>query len=389
MGRSSELGILRGWDLPRARPTSPYALVQTSARHFLATVPLFNFAIFALLRHRVKVCFPGEPSINPKIMSIKTGIIGAAGYTAGELIRLLLHHPEVELTLLHSNSQAGKPVAEVHDDLLGETDLAFTDQVATTDLDVLFFCSGHGHTQPFLAQHQIPATVKLIDLSNEFRLAGDHGFRYGLPELQRDAIREATRIANPGCFATCIQLALLPLAAAGQLQDEVHITAITGSTGAGQKPGATTHFSWRNNNLSVYKAFTHQHLPEIDRSLKQLQAGFTHDLNFVPLRGDFARGIIASVYLNSDLSAAEARQLFADYYGPHPFTHVTDANPHLKQVVNTNKGLVHVAKHGKKLHLISLIDNLLKGASGQAVQNLNLMFGLPETTGLGLKAMAF
>ncbi len=323
-------------------------------------------------------------------MSIKTAIIGAAGYTAGELIRLLLNHPEVELKLLHSNSQAGKPVTAVHDDLIGETDLSFTDQVDTTGLDLLFFCSGHGNTQPFLDQHHISRDVSLIDLSNEFRLKAEgNDFLYGLPELQRDAIRKADRIANPGCFATSIQLALLPLAAAGKLTDEVHVTAITGSTGAGQRPSATTHFSWRNNNISAYKAFTHQHIPEITQSLVQLQSDFDKGLNFVPLRGDFARGILASVYVKSDLDESEARQLYADYYADHPFTHVADANPHLKQVVNTNKGVVHVSKHGDKLHMISMIDNLLKGASGQAVQNMNLMFGLEETMGLKLKAVAF
>jgi N-acetyl-gamma-glutamyl-phosphate reductase len=323
-------------------------------------------------------------------MSIKTGIIGAAGYTAGELIRLLLRHPEVSLRLLHSRSQAGQPVAHIHDDLLGETDLVFTDQVHTTDLDLLFFCGGHGRTRPFLAEHDIPASVRLIDLSNEFRLQSEaHSFVYGLPEWQREAIRGAQQVANPGCFATCIQLALLPLAAAGRLDREVHITAVTGSTGAGQGLSATSHFSWRNNNLSVYKAFTHQHLPEIRQSLTQLQPGFGHALNFVPIRGDFARGILASVYLPSDLSESEARALYGAYYAHHPFTHLAPQNPHLKQVVNSNKGLVHVAKHGDKLHLVSMIDNLLKGASGQAVQNLNLMFGLPEDAGLRLKAVAF
>jgi N-acetyl-gamma-glutamyl-phosphate reductase len=321
---------------------------------------------------------------------IKIGIIGAAGYTAGELIRLLLHHPKAELVLLHSSSQAGKAVAEVHDDLAGDTDLWFTDRVETQDIDLLFFCGGHGKTQPFLAAHPLPGSLCLIDLSNEFRLEGPaHQFIYGLPELQREAISKASHVANPGCFATCIQLALLPLAAANELKDEVHITGITGSTGAGQGLSGTSHFSWRNNNLSVYKAFSHQHLPEIGQSLDKLQPGFGHALNFVPLRGDFTRGILASVYLRSDLSESAAKALFQDYYATHPFTHLVEANPHLKQVVNTNKGLVHVAKHGDKLHLISLIDNLLKGASGQAVQNMNLMFGLDEQLGLGLKAAAF
>ncbi len=323
-------------------------------------------------------------------MAIKVGIIGAAGYTAGELIRLLIHHPEIELRLLHSHSQAGRMVAEVHDDLWGDTDLHFTDQVNSVGLDVLFFCGGHGKTQPFLSEHEIPSEVRLIDLSNEFRLHGPgHNFLYGLPEWQREHLMQARNIANPGCFATCIQLALLPLAKAGELNHEVHVTAITGSTGAGQRPSSTTHFSWRNNNLSVYKAFQHQHLPEIRQSLGGLQANALPQINFVPLRGDFARGIIASVYLDSDLSLDEAVKTYQDFYHDHPFTFVTEINPHLKQVVNTNKALVYLAKYEGKLHVISMIDNLLKGASGQAVQNMNLMFGFPEDMGLRLKAMAF
>lgn len=330
-----------------------------------------------------------SPSANSFSM-IKTGIIGAAGYTAGELIRLLVHHPTVELRLLYSQSQAGKPVASVHEDLAGDTELVFTNEVGTEELDLLFFCGGHGKTQPFMAAHDLPDDLCLIDLSNEFRLrAPSHDFLYGLPEVHRDLIRQASHIANPGCFATCIQLALLPLAAAGELQDEVHITALTGSTGAGQGLSPTSHFSWRNNNLSVYKAFTHQHLPEIRQSLVQLQPDFAQELNFVPMRGDFTRGILASVYLNSSLSESAAQALFQRYYAPHPFTHVVEKNPHLKQVVNTNKGLVHVAKYGDKLHIVSMIDNLLKGASGQAVQNMNLMFGLEEDAGLRLKAAAF
>ena len=321
---------------------------------------------------------------------IKIGIIGAAGYTAGELIRLLLRHPKAELVLLHSSSQVGKPVASVHDDLAGETDLHFTDQVNAPELDLLFFCGGHGKTKPFLAAYTLPEDLCLIDLSNEFRLqAPDHDFVYGLPELQREAIRKAQHVANPGCFATCIQLALLPLADAGELKNEVHITAITGSTGAGQGLSPTSHFSWRNNNLSVYKAFDHQHIPEIEQSLAQLQPSFGHPLNFVPLRGDFTRGILASVYLRSELSGQAARDLYAEYYAEEPFTHLVATNPHLKQVVNTNKGLVQVEKHRDKLHVVSVIDNLLKGASGQAVQNMNLMFGLEENLGLGLKAAAF
>ena len=291
---------------------------------------------------------------------IKTGIIGAAGYTAGELIRILIRHPEVEIVFAQSNSQAGKKVYEVHEDLVGEMELEFVKE------------------------------VKIIDLSRDFRLkSSEHNFIYGLPELNREEIKATSRLANPGCFATCIQLGLLPLAANGKLNGEVHIHAITGSTGAGQSPRATTHFSWRNNNLSIYKAFTHQHLGEIKRSLVQLQPGFDKNLNFLPLRGDFPRGIFASLYTQTDLSAEDVKALYQDYYQPHPFTIVTDKNPYLKQVVNTNKALVHVEKHEDKVLIISMIDNLLKGASGQAVQNMNLVFGLPETMGLQLKALAF
>jgi N-acetyl-gamma-glutamyl-phosphate reductase len=319
----------------------------------------------------------------------KVGIIGGAGYTAGELLRLLLHHPAVDIAFVHSESQAGKALWEVHGDLLGETDLFFTNEI-NPDIDALFSCAGHGKTKPFLQAHSFGPELKIIDLSRDFRLLSpEHDFVYGLPELNREAIRQTRHLANPGCFATCIQLALLPLAQAGELKDEVHVHAITGSTGAGQKPLATTHFSWRNNNLSIYKAFSHQHLDEIRQSLGQLQPGFAHAVNFLPLRGDFSRGIYASAYLHSELSESEAIGLFEAYYADHPFTHVSPVNPHLKQVVNTNKALVHVEKHGDKLLIISMIDNLLKGASGQAVQNFNLMSGIEETTGLHLKAMAF
>jgi N-acetyl-gamma-glutamyl-phosphate reductase len=321
---------------------------------------------------------------------INIGIIGAAGYTAGELIRLLLHHPEANLMLLHSSSQAGQPAANIHDDLAGETDLVFTDQVALAGLDLLFFCSGHGRTEPFLATHNVPDSLCIIDLSHGYRIQdAAHDFVYGLPELQREVIRKAQRVANPGCFATCIQLALLPLADAGELKEEVHVTAITGSTGAGQGLSATSHFSWRSSNLSVYKPFAHQHLAEITQSMHQLQPTFDHAINFVPMRGDFTRGILASVYLRSELSAKEAGDLYQEYYADAPFTHMASRNPHLKQVVNTNKALVHIEQHDDKLHLISVIDNLLKGASGQAVQNMNLMFGLEEDCGLRLKASAF
>ena len=319
----------------------------------------------------------------------KIGIVGGAGYTAGELTRILLRHPDCEIAWIHSNSHAEQPVYQVHTDLIGETDLIFTNQI-DTDIDALFLCSGHGKSKSFLENNPFPENVKIIDLSSDFRLKAEgNDFVYGLPELNREAITQSSKIANPGCFATCIQLGLLPLAAAGQLQDEVHIHAITGSTGAGQKPLSTTHFSWRNNNMSIYKAFSHQHLGEINQSLKQLQEDFTHEVNFLPLRGDFPRGIYASLYIKSDLSEAAAKMLYQNYYQDHPFTVVSEFNPHLKQVVNTNKGVVFVEKHGNKLLIISMIDNLLKGASGQAVQNMNLMLGLSEKAGLDLKALAF
>ncbi|MEL6253613.1 MAG: N-acetyl-gamma-glutamyl-phosphate reductase [Bacteroidota bacterium] len=320
---------------------------------------------------------------------IKTGIIGAAGYTAGELIRILIRHPEVEIVFAQSNSQAGKKIFEVHEDLVGEIELEFVKELST-DVEVLFICSGHGKAKPIMESHNFGEEVKIIDLSRDFRLkSSEHNFIYGLPELNRNEIKETSRLANPGCFATCIQLGLLPLAASGKLNEEVHIHAITGSTGAGQNPVATTHFSWRNNNLSIYKAFNHQHLGEIHQSLAQLQKGFDKDLNFLPMRGDYPRGIYASMYLKSDLSLEEAEEMYQKYYASHPFTHLTPKNPHLKQVVNTNKALIHVEKHGEKLLIISMIDNLLKGASGQAVQNMNLMFGLEETLGLQLKALVF
>ncbi|MDH5604948.1 MAG: N-acetyl-gamma-glutamyl-phosphate reductase [Cyclobacteriaceae bacterium] len=320
---------------------------------------------------------------------IKAGIIGGAGYTAGELLRILVHHPGVEVTYVHSSSQAGKAVSDLHKDLIGETDLVFAGEVRF-ETDVLFLCSGHGESKAFLEAHEVPGTVKIIDLSTDYREEdGTHDFVYGLPELQREKIARAGKVANPGCFATCIQLGLLPLAEKGLLKDEVHIHAITGSTGAGVKPTAFTHFSWRDSNISVYKAFNHQHLTEIGQSLRQLQPGFSHPLNFIPVRGDFTRGIFASLYTRFEGSLEEAFEGYESYYRDHPFTHVIRQNPELKQVVNTNKGLVSLEKHGEKLLIISIIDNLLKGASGQAVQNMNLMFGLEETTGLLLKGSAF
>jgi N-acetyl-gamma-glutamyl-phosphate reductase len=324
---------------------------------------------------------------------VKAGIIGGAGYTGGELLRILIHHPQVDIRFVHSNSNAGNPVHKVHTDLFGDTDLVFTGELSQ-DIDVLFLCVGHGDARKFLDSHPFAAHVKIIDLSQDFRLEskseiGYRKFVYGLPEFQRDAIKNAHDIANPGCFATCLQLGLLPLAAAGQLNEEVHIAATTGSTGAGQSLTATSHFSWRNNNLSVYKAFDHQHLKEINQTLKSLQKGLNKALNFIPYRGDFTRGIFASIYVNSDLSAEEATKLYTDYYATHPFTHVSQENIDLKQVVNTNKCIVHIEKHNEKLLILSMIDNLLKGASGQAVQNMNLLFGLEETMGLRLKSVGF
>lgn len=319
---------------------------------------------------------------------IKVGIIGGAGYTAGELIRLLINHPAVEIAFVHSTSNAGNLLSDVHGGLVGDTDLRFSESYDLSAVDVLFLCSAHGQSRKFWEENPLPATLKVVDLAQDFR-DESCGYVYGLPEVNRTRISQTVRLANPGCFATAIQLALLPLAANGLLKDEVHITAITGSTGAGVKPGATTHFSWRNDNISVYKAFEHQHLIEIRRTLKSLQPSFDSAVNFVPMRGDFARGIFASVYTESDLSAEQAVELYKNYYADTAFTFVAERDIDLKQVVNTNKALVHVAKYGTKLHIVSVIDNLLKGASGQAVQNMNLMFGLDEKLGLNLKPSAF
>jgi len=324
---------------------------------------------------------------------INAGIIGGAGYTGGEMLRILLNHPNVEIAFVQSSSNGGNYVYEVHTDLFGDTDLKFSSEFST-DIDVLFLCVGHGDAKKFLDVNEIPDAVKIIDLSQDFRLAESSkhkakSFVYGLPELNRDAIKSAQNIANPGCFATCLQLGLLPLAARGLLNTEVHITGTTGSTGAGQSPSATTHFTWRNDNLSIYKAFEHQHLNEVGESLNQLQPGFGQAINFIPYRGDYTRGIIASIYLDSELSGDEALKLYEEYYNYHPFTHVTSRNIDLKQVVNTNKCFIQIAKHGSKLLITSIIDNLTKGASGQAVQNMNLIFGFDETAGLKLKATAF
>lgn len=318
---------------------------------------------------------------------MKAGIIGGAGYTAGELIRLLVNHPDVEIGFVQSSSNAGNPVTHVHEGLVGDTDLIFTDTFDLGSVDVLFLCSGHGFSRKFWQEHELSASLKVIDLAQDFRDESD-GYVYGLPEVNRDRIASARLVANPGCFATCIQLSLLPLAAAGLLT-EPHITAITGSTGAGVKPGATTHFSWRNNNMSVYKAFTHQHLAEIRRTLTGLQPGFDADINFIPVRGDFPRGIFAMSHLTTTLDIDEAKALYSDYYRDAAFTHVIDSPVDLKQAVNTNKAIISLEKHGDKLLVTAAIDNLLKGASGQAVQNMNIMAGLPETAGLKLKASAF
>ncbi|MCC2547873.1 N-acetyl-gamma-glutamyl-phosphate reductase [Hymenobacter sp. BT175] len=326
-------------------------------------------------------------------MKIKVGIVGGAGYTAGELIRILLHHEFVELGAIVSSSSAGNAISSVHDDLVGETDMVFAAELAG-DEDVVFLCLGHGNSRAFLEKTPLPETTHIIDLSNDFRLEADaefggREFVYGLPELNKSRIQQAQSIANPGCFATAIQLALLPLAQAGKLTEDVHVSAITGSTGAGQSLSETVHFSWRTNNVSIYKPFTHQHLGEIGESLGQLQSKLDVDIHFIPYRGNFTRGIFASVYTPSDLSVEEARELYKKFYAEASFTTVSDAEIHLKQVVNTNKCLLHVQKFGKQLLITSAIDNLVKGASGQAIQNMNLLFGLPETTGLGLKAVSF
>ncbi len=330
---------------------------------------------------------------------IKTGIIGSAGYTGGELIRLLLNHPNSELTCINSRSNAGKYIHEIHNDLIGETDLKFTDDntfLAKGGIDVLFLCLGHGESKKFIAENKIAGNIKVIDLANDFRLS-HKGQRptlngepviYGLPELNKDQIRKAQHVANPGCFATSIQLGLLPLAKAGLL-DEIYTTGITGSTGAGQSLASTSHFSWRANNIQAYKTLTHQHLGEIAESLHQLHPGSDIELSFVPWRGDFTRGIFISSTVTCEVGLKELNKLYDDYYEDHPFTHVSKDAIFLKQVVNTNKAVIQLEKAGTKLVIHSTIDNLLKGASGQAVQNMNLMFGLDETTGLKLKPAGF
>lgn len=321
---------------------------------------------------------------------IKVGIIGGAGYTAGELIRILLNHPDAEIVFVNSSSNAGNKLCSVHEGLIGETDMVFTDQLPLDQIDVLFFCTAHGDTKKFMQANTLPENLKVIDLSMDYRLeTEDNPFIYGLPELNRRAICKSQYVANPGCFATAIQLALLPLARNLMLNDDIYVNAITGSTGAGVKPGATSHFSWRNDNISVYKPFTHQHLPEIIQSVKHLQNSFDSRINFIPYRGCFARGIFATVIVRNTNDLPELEKLYREYYEDDSFVHIVSEPIDLKQVVNTNKCLIHLEKHEDQLMVVSCIDNLLKGASGTAVHNMNLLFNLEETTGLKLKPSGF
>ena len=329
---------------------------------------------------------------------IKAGILGAAGYTGGELIRLLVHHPEAEIVFANSESNAGNLVADVHEGLLGDTDLRFTDAMPFNEVDVVFFCFGHGKSEEFLKEHAIPEHVKIIDLTQDFRIAAPtHDYVYGLPEIHKEQIQRCQHLANPGCFATCIQLGLLPLAKAGLLTHDVAVNAITGSTGAGQKPVSTTHFSWRTDNMSIYKVFTHQHLHEIRQSLTELQVSLDVDVDFIPYRGDFARGIFCTEVVKfngeegtpTNPTAEQLADMYRTFYADAAFTHYIDKALDLKQVVNTNKALVHIDKFGNKAVITCIIDNLLKGAVGQAVQNMNLMFGIEERSGLLLKSSAF
>ena len=326
------------------------------------------------------------------MQKVNIGIVGGAGYTGGELLRVLLRHPNAHISFVHSTSSAGELVSKVHADLLGDTSLKFTNTL-DQNIDVLFLCVGHGDANKFLTANEIKASIKIIDLSQDFRLAGsaaigDRNFVYGLPELQREAIKSATNIANPGCFATAIQLGLLPLAAKGLLK-EVYTTGITGSTGAGQGLSNTSHFSWRANNIQAYKTLQHQHLNEIVQSLAQLQGNQNAEVNFVPWRGDFTRGIFVTSVVSADLSLEALYDLYNAYYEGHAFTHVSKNNIDIKQVVNTNKCIIHIEKQGNKIAIHSVVDNLLKGAVGQAVQNMNLIFGIDEAAGLQLKANYF
>jgi len=320
---------------------------------------------------------------------IRIGILGAAGYTGGELIRLLLNHPEAEIVFANSESNAGNLVSDVHEGLIGDTLLRFTSDYPFDQVDVVFFCFGHGKSEAFLKEHSIPDSVRIIDLAQDFRIAGDHDYVYGLPEINKVEIAQAHHVANPGCFATAIQLALLPAAHLNLLKEDVSVNAITGSTGAGQKPGATTHFSWRADNLSIYKPFQHQHIAEIRQSLKQVQGYLSADIDFIPYRGPFARGIFCTAVIRTPAPIEDIVETYNDFYRNAAFTNYTDKPLDLKQVVNTNKALVHCEKFGQKLLVTSVIDNLLKGAVGQAVQNMNLMFGIDEAAGLRLKASAF
>lgn len=324
---------------------------------------------------------------------LEIGIIGGAGYTAGELIRLLLNHPEANINFVYSTSNAGNKLHKVHKDLIGSTEISFTANI-NTEVDTLFLCLGHGNSTTFLEKNNFSENTKIIDLSNDFRLFTDKNFKgkdfvYGLPELDKTVIKTAKYIANPGCFATALQLAILPLAANGLLRNDIHINAVTGATGAGNSLSATTHFAYRDNNFSHYKAFNHQHLGEINQTVNQLQTNFNAEINFVPNRGNFSRGIFATTYTKYDGSLEDAVKIYKEYYKDAAFTFVSDEEIHLKQVVNTNKCLIHLAKHGTKLLITSTLDNLLKGASGQAVQNLNLMYDFEETLGLNLKASWF
>ncbi len=321
---------------------------------------------------------------------IQIGIIGSGGYVAGELIRCLVHHPGVDIDFLYSKSQAGKKVTAVHEDMYTHPELCFTGNI-NANVDVVFLCLGHGNSSKFLQENSFSGNTKIIDLSNDFRLKDDASFQgknfvYGLVELNKNVIKSTQHIANPGCFATAIQLGLLPLAKAGLLQNDVHINAITGSTGAGQSLSTTSHFSWRNNNVSIYKAFKHQHLGEIGETVVSLQNNFSNELNFLPVRGDFTRGVFASIYTKCNLSEEELIKLYEAYYKDEPFTFVSEKTAHLKQVVNTNNCLIQIQKIDDKVLITSVIDNLLKGAAGQAIQNMNLMFGLEETMGLNFKA---
>lgn len=324
---------------------------------------------------------------------INIGIVGGTGYAAGELLRLLIHHPEANIRFIYSTSKAGEKVTSVHQDLIGETALSFSHEL-DPDIDLLFLCMGHGNSKTFLQSHAVAENTSIIDLSRDFRLApnqsnGSRSFTYGFPELQKEAIKDAENIANPGCFATAIQLAMLPLAHSGNLHHAVHIHGITGSTGAGSSLRETTHFSWRNNNVSIYKPLRHQHIGEVQQKLQQLSPDFDGELNFIPVRGNFTRGIFISAYTKCTLSPEKAQTLYQEFYRDSSFVHISDTPLHLKQVVNTNRGLLHVEKAGDKLLITSIIDNLLKGAAGQAVENMNLMFGFDEKTGLQLKPSNF